>query len=255
MLPGLLSAALLLLPLPQIDPGTQQSQLRGHVVGASGGPIPATIRLIDPGTKAVVLRFRAKEDGTFETGPLKPSVYALTAFAQGFRRRELRKVVIEPGHITDLGEIALDFSGCDMPGMICDYFGEVPEDVRRIIAQSHVTLPRCAVDLDREGVKTCPERDNAGPGVRDSDLRLAKENGTLYLVAMNGAALSTPYVATSDCSGIAYGSKRIAIAGLGPGVDFCVRTKRGSVSHVFFTDDVGNESTTVTLWFVTRKRR
>jgi hypothetical protein len=70
------------------------------------------------------------------------------------------------------------------------------------------------------------------------DIRLAKENGILYLIAVNGVALSKPDASTSDCSGVTYGNDRIAVVGLGPGVDFCVRTKRGSVSHAFFTDDV-----------------
>jgi hypothetical protein len=78
-------------------------------------------------------------------------------------------------------------------------------------------------------------------------------NGTLNLVAVNGAALSTLYPATSDCSHIAYGDDRIPVVGLVPGVDFCVRTNRGFVAHVFFTDDIENQTATVPIWYVTRR--
>ncbi|MGH9632542.1 MAG: carboxypeptidase-like regulatory domain-containing protein [Bryobacteraceae bacterium] len=255
-MPSAILNAVLLLPLvAQIDAETPQGRLRGHVVDASGGAIPAIIRVIRPDTNTVVLRFRAEEDGTFQTGPLAPSVYSLTAFSQGFRRRELRKIVIKPGHIADLGEITLDISGCDTPGTNCDYIGEVPDRVKRIIAESNVTLrPTCAVDLDRKGETVCPEQEDDIQMARDSDIRLAKLNGTLYLVAVNGAALSEPYASTSDCSRVTYGNDSIPVVGLGPGVDCCVRTKRGSVSHVFFTEDVENESTTVALSYVTRRR-
>ena len=83
--------------------------------------------------------------------------------------------------------------------------------------------------------------------------RLARENGTLYLVAVNGATLCTPDAATMDCSGVTFGTQRIEVAGLGPGVDFCMRTKRRNVSHVFFTNDIENETSAVALWYVTRK--
>jgi hypothetical protein len=148
MLPGILSAVLLLPFLSQINPATPQGRLRGHVVDASGGAIPAIIRVIRPDTNAVVLRFRAKENGTFETVLLTPGVYSVTAFAHGFRRRELRKNIIGSGHVADLGQIRLEFSGCDTPGTNCDYVGDVPEDVKQIVAASNVTLKLpCAVDL------------------------------------------------------------------------------------------------------------
>lgn len=41
--------------------------------------------------------------------------------------------------------------------------------------------------------------------------------------------------------------------GLGLGVDFCIRSKQGAVSHVFFVDDVESYTNELTLWHVTRK--
>jgi hypothetical protein len=101
----------------------------------------------------------------------------------------------------------------------------------------------------------CPELEGGVLKAPDSDLRLAEENGTLYLLPVNGAALSQSNALTSGCSGVTFRNERFGVVGLGQGVDFCVRTKDGSVSHVFFTDDVENQSTTVALWYVTRKRR
>lgn len=240
--------------LAQIDPGTSQGRLQGHVVDSGGAAIPAIIRLIDPETKNLLVRVRANEDGAFQTG-LAPGVYSFTAFSVGFRRRDLAKIVIKAGHVTDLGKIVLNFSGCDSPGMNCDYVGDIPEHNKRIIAQYYVTLSvQCAVDLDSKGETVCPEQRDDVLRSKDADIRLTKENGALYFTPLNKAALSRPNASTSDCLDSTYENERIAVVGLGPGVDFCVTTKRGAVAHVFFTDDVASHSTAVALWYVTRWR-
>lgn len=176
----------------------------------------------------------------------------MTFFSPGFRRLELRNVVVEAGRATALGDIRLSLSGCDAPGTICDYFGEVPDFFKRIIAEGNVVLTfRCAIDLDRKAEPVCPGRDGVARAP-NTDIRLARENTALYLVAENGAEISTAEPLTSDCSRVTYGNNRLALAGLGLGVDFCVQTDRGSVSHVFFTGDVETESNAVRLWYVTR---
>jgi hypothetical protein len=88
MLPGILSA-LLWMSVPQIEPATPEGQLQDQVRDPGSVAFPAIVRVIHQDTNTVVLRFRAKENGTFETGRLAPSVYSLSVFAQGFRRREL----------------------------------------------------------------------------------------------------------------------------------------------------------------------
>lgn len=255
MLPGILSAVLSLSLLAQIDAGRLHGRMQGHVVDAAGAPIQAAIRIIQPDTNTVVLRFRAKEDGTFQTDPLVPAIYSVTAFSPGFRRGGLRKVVIKPGEVADLGTIRLDISGCDTPGTNCDYFGEVPDEVKRIVASAHVVLNfHCAVNLDDKGKPVCTEEAGLLKS-QGADIRLSRENGAFYLSGVNGAALSAPYPSTLDRSGATYGTDRIAVAGLGRGVDFCVRTERGFISHVFFTEDIENDSRTVGLWYVTRRPR
>ena len=104
----------------------------------------------------------------------------------------------------------------------------------------------CAVNLDHISAIDCAERDGTRE-VPNGDIRLAKQDATLYLVTQNGASLSTAQPPTEDCSRAMYGHDRLAVAGLGPGVDLSLKTKRGSTSHVFFTNDVENESTAVHL--------
>jgi hypothetical protein len=252
----MLSVIVFLSFLLQADAVGTQGGVRGHVVDASGGAIPALIRVIRPDNNAVVIRLKAQDDGSFATSALNPGVYSLTAYAQGFRRREVRNIAIRAGHPTDLGQIRLDLSGCDTPNTNCDYFGDAPNGIKQLIASSGVTLDvSCAVDLDRKSEPLCSKAADIIVSPRQVDIRVARENGTLYLVAMNGATLSKPDAATSDCSGVTFGTKRIQVIGFGHGVDVCVRTNRGSVSHVFFTEDIENNSSTVALWYVTRKGR
>ena len=254
MLIAMLSAMLSVGLLPQMDGREAHRQLQGRVIDTSGGAIPAIIRVIQQDTHTVVLRFRAQEDGSFQRGSLSPGVYSLTAYSNGFRRHEVRNIVIEAAHVTDLGVITLDLSGCDAPGTNCDYFGEVPDSVKRIMTETYVTLKLgCGVNLDRKNETLCPEQNDAIQRKRSADIRLVRENAILYLVSVSGAQISAAYASNTDCSGVTYGTDHLAVAGLGPGVDFCVTTKRGSVSHVFFTDDLDNQSTAASLWYVTRK--
>jgi hypothetical protein len=250
----ILSAVLSLPILAQIDSPNSNGRFQGTVVDTAGGGIRAIIRVLQQPTGSAILRFDATDSGAFQTGQLPAGVYTLIFFSPGFRRRELRNVVIEAGRTTALGEIRLNLSGCDAPGTNCDYFGAVPDSVKRISAEAHVVLTlRCAIDLDRKRGPVCPSREGI-TRMPNADIRLARENATLYLIAENGAAISTAEPPTADCSPATYGNNRLAVAGFGPGVDFFVRTNRGSVSHVFFTDDVENESTAVSLWYVTRIR-
>jgi len=239
--------------LAQIHSANSNGRFQGTVVDVAGGGVRAVIRVLQQPAGSVILSFNATDTGAFQTDHLPPGAYSIIFFSPGFRRRELRNVVIGAGRTTALGEIRLDLAGCDNPGTNCDYFGPAPDSVKRIVEKANVVLRlRCAVDLDRKGEPGCLSR--GGTRVPNADIRLARENATLYLVAENNAAISTAEPPASDCSLVMAGNNRLAVAGLGPGVDFCVRTNRGSVSHVFFTDDVENESTAVSLWYVTRTR-
>lgn len=252
----MITAVTLLPLLLQIDPVATQGGIKGQVVDASGGAISAAIRVVHPDSNALVLRLQARENGSFETSSLAPGVYSLTAYAQGFRRRELQNIVVSAGHSLNLGQIMLDLAGCDAPGITCDYIGggDPPKSVTTIVASGSVTLtPSCAVDLDRKPTPVCPAQAADLAFLQQADLRVARENGTLFLVAVNGATLCKPDAATSDCSGVAFGNQRLNIVGTGPGVDFCVKTKQGSVSHVFFTHDIERDINTVALWYVTRE--
>ncbi len=250
----MLGAVLVLPLLAQTDSANSAGRFQGTVVDPEGAAVRAIVRVLQQPTGAAILKFNASDSGAFQTDPLPAGVYSLTFFSPGFRRRDLRNIAIEAGRTTSLGEIRLDLSGCDTPGTNCDYFGGVPDSVKRIIAEGNVVLAlRCVADLDRKGEPVCPDRDGV-TRAPNADIGLVKENSIVYIVAENGAALSTAEPPKSDCSRATYGNTRLPVAGLGPGVDFCVRTKRGSISHVFFTDDVENENTAVSLWYVTRTR-
>ena len=229
----ILSAVLSFPILAQIDSANSNGQIQGTVVDTTGAGVRAMIRMLQQPTGPAILRFNTTDTGAFQTDPLPAGVYSLIFISPGFRRRELRSVVIEAGRTTALGEIRLDLSGCDTPGTNCDYFGAVPNSVKRIIAEANVVLAlRCAVDLDRQGEPICPSRDRV-KRTPNADIRLVRENAILYLVPENSAAISTAEPPTSDCSLVTYRNHRLAVAGLGVGVDFCVRTNRGSISHVF----------------------
>jgi hypothetical protein len=170
----------------------------------------------------------------------------------------VENVVVEGGRIADLGVLRLDIAGCDAPGVSCHVITSkgYPGPDSRISAQAGVRLAlSCAVNLEGAGQPVCSKRNGPVHDGRDVDIRLERINGMSYLIAMNGSAICARPPSNSECSGVKYDLERLAIVGLGPGVDFCVRTKRGSLSHVFFTEDVENESTSVALWYVTRRRR
>jgi len=250
----MLGSVLVLPLLAQTDAANSAGRFQGRVVDTEGGAVRATIRVLQQPTGAPILSLNATDTGAFRTDPLPAGVYSMTFFSPGFRRRDLRNVAIEAGRTTAVGEIRLDFWGCDAPGTNCDYFGPVPDSVKRIIVQAKVFLTLgCVADLDREREPVCPGRRGV-TRARSADIGLANENSTLYVVAKNGAAFSIAEPPTSDCSRATYGNTRLAVAGLGLGVDFCVRTNRGSFAHVFFTDDAGNENTGLSLWYVTRTR-
>lgn len=84
-------------------------------------------------------------------------------------------------------------------------------------------------------------------------MQLARENSNLYLAAINGAAMSLPNSAKSDCNYAKYIESRIRADGLGPGIDFCIRAKSGAVSQVFFEEDVDRGASGLQLYYVTRK--
>ncbi|MBS1827077.1 MAG: carboxypeptidase regulatory-like domain-containing protein [Acidobacteria bacterium] len=224
-----------------------QSRFQGHITDTEGAAIRAIIRVLDPRTNAVIQQFDAKEDGTFQTSPLPPGAYSLTAFASGFRRHEWRNIAISANQTISLATVALDFAGCDPPGVNCDFIGPPPDDVKRIVVQAYITLkPSCAVDLDRKPTEACSAATPA------TDIALIEQNNTLQLIPTNGATISPT---NSNCTSTVYTNNKLPVSGLGPGVDFCVRTNKGALSHLFFVNDIDNQSTSVKLWYVTRKRR
>jgi hypothetical protein len=237
----------------QPTPDRSSGQIQGSIVDETGLAIPASVRVISSDTGVLIVRLQTNDDGSFKTQPLPEGRYRLTAVANGFRRAERNDLLVQSGRIEDLGRITLELAGCDPPGVMCDSVGEPPESNHHVIAHARVILKAsCAVKLTQTAKVVCPDR---GGNFDSVDIRLTQEEGALYLVPANGASLSQAYASNLDCSGVKYELNRMSVAGLGPGVDFCVRTRRGDIAHVFFTEDVETKSDSVSLWYTTRKPR
>jgi len=230
-MPALVLAALLLsIPAPA-------GQIRGSVVDATAGTLKrAFVKVRD--AAATVALLAGDETARFQTKELCPGSYTLTVWQQGFRAREVKGVVVREADITDLGTIRLDVSGCDAPGVNCDYFGlKRPE---RPTSRGSMTLKlQCAGDVEA-GKVYCAGEQPAG------QIRLSRGRDGIYLEPRNGAAMSA---INSDAK---FGETRVRLDGLGPGFDLWLRTRKGHVSHIFLTDDIEPMTKEVVLWYVTR---
>ncbi|MBL0158224.1 MAG: carboxypeptidase regulatory-like domain-containing protein [Bryobacterales bacterium] len=241
-----------------IQPAASGGRIQGRVAGVSGGAIAAVIRIIPTGSDVVVLRVRGEQNGMFRTEPLPAGSYTVTAWSQGFRRRELTGVAVRHEAETNLGDILLDISGCDAPGVMCDSFGlTAPNPEKTVTSSGYLRLKlACGADFETGGKVHCPETvagQEQAP-LKGVDLQFEKNGVHLSLAAVDGASLSRPISSGFDCHGAKFGEDKLRIETLGMGVDFCVRTKRGAMSHVFFTNDVDRQDTEIVLWHVTRKR-
>jgi hypothetical protein len=242
MLPRVLAA--ILLQSLALTP----ARLKGQTVDFEGAPIQAQIRLVNPLTGAEILRLSTTPNGEFQANQLPPGSYLLTAHATPFLTRE-RKLTIESGITVDLGAFTMNAVTCDAPGIMCDTFGMTPTTPDRIIAHSSATMQlNGALDLDRN-------RQLTQPAAKDPDLRLTKQNGTLYLEAINGAAISAPFVPTIDCRDVAFPNKTLPIDTFGKGVGVCIHTSNGAYSHLFFTTHIDETTTAIGLTYTTRPKR
>lgn len=185
-------------------------------------------------------------------GPVAGGAYTSTAWAPGFRRREVKGIAVRAGERASAGTITLDLSGCDGPGVNCDSFftGSVVEDpaTKRITSSGYFELKEdCGADIDGKGMVQCAE------GLAGVDFRLVRHGVGLSFAAENGARMALPNSSNPDCTTAEFGAARIRVDGLGPGVDLRVRGRRGTMAHVFFTDDVEREDRAVRLWQVVRR--
>jgi len=232
-------------------------QIRGRVVDQADFEIPASVTVIRTDSGVVVARIRADGAGDFQTEAISPGSYSVRASQPGFQRSEVPGVTVRAGETTDLGSIRMYLAGCDAPGVSCDHVFPADSDSipweKAVVGTAILNMKlMCAVDFDDKGKLYCPEPTDRRAS-RNIDMRLTKYGDGLYLSAANGAAMSIPNSAHGDCRDAKYGEASLRVIGLGPGVDFCVRSKLGAVSHVFFVEDVERDSSEVKLWHVTRK--
>jgi hypothetical protein len=227
---------------------TDRCLIRGQVSDTSSGAIGnALISVYPKDSPKFAFRGNAQYDnGTFCIVELSPGTYTVKAWQQGFRVKRVYDVVARSGKTTDVGIIQLEVAGCDAPGINCADFITPPTfpskpypiivDVR---ADLHINRD-CGVDLSK-GKAVCHDR------AKETDVIFTEEHNRLFLRSLNGARIDP------SCSGL-YRDEALQISGLGTGDDFCIKTKKGYTSHLFFEgDDVEPTNTKLNLWMVTKK--
>jgi hypothetical protein len=228
-------------------------QIRGVVIDATGAGLPgASVRVLQSESNAELSHATADHDGVFQIGNLEPGSFLLTAWLQGFRTRRVAVVVLADTEVTDVGKIRIELAGCDAPGVICDSFGISPTDP--VARQGYLQLKvNCSLALSA-GKVYCPN-DLSGPSEKKkADLLMTRDEGGVYLTAINGAAFAAPNLPRGDCRDAYPRETKIRIDGLGPGDDICLHTHDQHWSHVFLTSDVTRDSQQIDLWQLTRKR-
>jgi hypothetical protein len=232
--------------------GLAFAAVAGRVVDTAPAGVAAFVRVVRAETGEVAGRVRAEASGEFVVDGLAAGRYSVTAWAQGFRRAEVKGVMVREGERRELGEMVLEVAGCDAPGVHCLWVPATqrerePEWMRRIRFRDYRVLKvECGADVDERDPGRCVER----PAL--ADVRLKREGERLVLVAENGARLA---VAGGECDKAAYRETRMEVDGLGPGVDFCVKSAAGNEAHVYFTGDVEPGMAEIRFWFVIRGKR
>jgi hypothetical protein len=220
-------------------------QIRGVLDDPAGAALGGgSVRVLESPSNRLETRAIADDYGRFQTGMLNAGSYTVIAWMQGFRAGRF-VVSVHNGETTDLGKIRLGLGGCDAPGVNCDYFGMGPADP--IAKSGYMDLATdCAGDL-LNGKSYCSGTSEGPPQPGAADLRLARDQVGIYLVAVDRAVLSV------GCRDVKPNETRIRVDGLGRGDDVCVQTHDGLRSHVFFATDVEPTSQSIRLWYVTRR--
>ncbi len=123
---------------------------------------------------------------------------------------------------TQLGDIALKFLGCDSPGVNCDSVQEISEP-KNLDADygvsGYMSLGiRCGADIGDRNKVYCQQSADAD-GLARIDVQFLKEKDEVYLLAVNGAAISNPSPKQAHCSYAIYAEARLRITDFGPEID------------------------------------
>lgn len=225
----------------------EQATLRGVVTDVTGGAVSNTsIRVLQSDSHLVAAHAISGKDGSFETGPMMPGLYTITANAPGFRFRIWPGVAVREGEIHDLGKLQIELGRCETPGMMCDTFGIAPLFPGLIRQQELAVGLHCGADLVK-GTISCPADAKA-------DFTVANDGAGTYIEPVNGSALYVPNSSVDGCTDRVRSEARVRIDGFGPGFDFCLRRRDDRVSHIYVTSEVSADSADVRFWFMTTKR-
>jgi len=232
---------------PAFQPAEQTGTISGQILDPMGAVIAkATIGVLDAQSRRTVQIVRSDSDGRFRANGLAAGEYLLAASAPGFREKLLSIGELKAGGDTVL-TIRLDVLDCDAPGVNCDIFSTGPvTDPHPIVARGPLTVRRGdAVDLEHGIVAAQPA---------DADVRLAAQAEGLFLVPLN-KALIYQECGTEGACGKGHATLESArIDGLGPGSEFCIKTRRRQCSKVFLTKQVDPGADEAAISIVTRAK-
>jgi hypothetical protein len=219
---------------------TEPCSIRLQVVDSTGAGVTAEVRVKPKDSSDTIHRGRTDRDGNLCVPKINPGTYTLVLFARGFQVRRVRDVMVNSGETLDLRSVRVDIGDCDAPGITCDSL----EPERDIVAGGGLTLPRgCGLNLDKLDV-ICSTANSS----RDVDLIFTGGGETLFLNPQNGARIRP------DCQKIGFTDEPLRLDGMGSGDNFCVRTKKGQNSHIYFDAvDVDKSTKELGLWITTRK--
>ena len=204
---------------PAFQPAEQTGTIGGQILDSMGAVITkATIRVLHAQSRRTIQIVRSDSNGRFRANGLAAGEYLIAASATGFREKLLSIETLKAGGDTVL-TIRLDILDCDAPGVNCDIFSTGPvTDPHPVVARGPLTVRRGdAIDLEH-GI--------AAPRPADADVRLAAQAEGPFLVPLN-KALIYQECGTEGACGKGHATLESArIDGLGPGSEFCIKTRR-----------------------------
>ncbi len=179
----------------------------------------------DPGRDPYLpVRGDASRDGTFRIEGIEPGTYLFRACQRGFRAYPIREITLHAGESLDLGEVVLEVTGCDEPGVYYDSIGPAEPPP---LAVGTATL-RLAEPYDFDSVPGSSRRGKA-------DVELRRDGSSLVVVPLKGAALTDALW----CRGC---GRKI------------LRTSGRHTTRVFLMGEVSSRSTEANIYFVTHPK-
>ncbi len=226
----------------------QDLRITGTVIDPAEAVIPnAVVRVFADGQASEIGHAKSNAEGRFDFAVPASGPLILRVSMPGF---QTRRVKISAAHeaIVDVGRVRLTIGSCDAPWINCEYFGSEPP-LRPIVSSGHLDVrPNCEIDFSQKPA-VCRAA-SAG----QSDIRVAKEDGHVALIASKGVSIARLDASNGTCE-VSFTERRVQIDDLGRGDDICIRTRHGLIAHVFPMEDVEAANPEIRLYQVVRRPR